>query len=99
MDISVLDEDSAAANLTSATARFVMARTPTSSVLVDSNASPQTATVEFTSAVTGNVRVTMDNSMTASLLEDYYYELKVTDSGGREVVTTRGWITVEPSLT
>lgn len=98
--ITVTDSDDAAVDLTGGTVRFVMGRSPESTTLdVDSNASPQTATVVLTTPASGILTVTMTDVVTAALLDDYYYECKFTDGTGSETVITRGWITVEPSLT
>lgn len=100
LPITIVDNAGTAVDLTGATARFAMARSPISSTpVIDSAASPATATVTFTDAVNGLVTVTIDDSDLDALQGDYYYELKITDSSMNESITTRGWISVEPALT
>ncbi len=66
---------------------------------IDSAASPPTASVIFTDATNGLLTVTITDENTESLEGDYYYECKVTDSGGREAVVARGWISFAVNLT
>ena len=97
--IAVVDNDAAVVDLTGASIRFAMARTADSTPVVDSNASPQTATITVTDASGGLLSVYIDDTVTDAFTGDYYYEVKVTDITGNETITTRGWITVETSLT
>lgn len=102
LEFTVSDNDSALIDTTGGSGRFVMARSNTASTLdVDSDASPQTATVTPANAspTTGRIDVAIDDSVTDSLSGDYYYELKWTDASANESVVAWGWITVEPSLT
>ena len=97
--IAVVDSDGAAVDLAGASARFAMARTPTDNALVDSDASPQTATITFTDAANGLLSVYIDDSVLDGYLGDYYYEVKVTDISTNETIVTRGWMTFEVALT
>ena len=100
LPITVKDNDDAIVNLTGATARFAMARTPGSANRdIDSAASPSTASVIFTDAANGLITVTITDENTEALEGDFYYELKVTDNTGREAVTNRGWISFAINLT
>ena len=100
LKVTVTDSDGAVVNLTGGSVRFAMAKSPTATTLaIDSDASPQTATVEMTDATNGVFTVNMADTITDGLNEDYYYECKFTNGAGLETVVTRGWITVEPSIT
>lgn len=99
LNITVVDSDGVAKDLTGASLRFAMARGPGKTPVIDSAASPQTATYSITDAANGLVTVSMADTITDSLSGDYYYEVKVTDGAGAESITNRGWITVELSLT
>lgn len=97
---TVTDNDDAVVDLSGASARFAMTRNPkSSSKVLDSDASPQTATIDLTDALTGIVVVSIDDAVTDTLSGDYYYELKVTSGAGIEVVVARGWISYELSIT
>ena len=100
LPITVRDNDDAIVNLSGASARFAMARKPSSTTTdIDSAASPATATVIFTDAANGLLTVTITDENTEALEGDYYYECKVTDNTGREAVTNRGWISFAVNLT
>lgn len=101
LPITVKDNAGAIVPLSGATARFAMARSQTGVPVIDSEASPATASVVIdpASPATGLVTVTITDENTDVLIGDYYYELKVTDSAGREAVTTRGWISFAENLT
>lgn len=99
LPLTIKDNDAALVNMTGASARFAMARRPKGTPVIDSDASPATATVVVTAANGGPVTVTITDENTEALEGDYYYECKVTDSGGQEAVTNRGWISFAPNLT
>ena len=100
LPITTRDNDGALVDLTGASARFAMARQERSTVLdIDSEASPPTATVILTDAVNGLITVTMTDENTDVLEGDFYYECKVTDNAGQEVVVARGWISFAINLT
>lgn len=100
LEITVKDADGVVVDLTGGSVRFVMARSPSSSTIdVDSDASPQTATAVLTTPASGLITVTLTDTVTDGLAGDYYYECKYTSGGGLETVVTRGWISVELSLT
>lgn len=98
LNFTITDNDDAVVNLTGGTGRFALARTPTSTPDIDSNASPQTATITVTDAVNGAVNVVITDENTEALTGDYYYEFKWTDASGREAVVARGVITFEVNL-
>jgi len=95
LPITVTDNDGSAVTLTGASARFAMARDIGKSLVIDSDASPATASISISSNV---VTVTIDDADTEALEGDYYYECKVTDSSGNEAVVARGWITFVRNL-
>ncbi len=99
LPITVRDNDSALVNLTGGTGTFKMARSAQGTPVIDSEASPATATVDLTDPTNGLLTVTVPDENTDALLGDYYYECKFTDSAGREAVIARGWITFAPNLT
>ncbi len=101
LPITVKDNAGAIVSLAGATGRFALARSPTAAPVIDSAASPATATVviDTASPATGLVTVTITDENTEALLGDYYFECKITDSGGREAVVARGWISFAENLT
>ena len=99
LPITVVDSAGSAVDLTGASARFAMARNTSATPVVDSNASPQTATITFTNAAAGLLTVAIDDTALDGLTGDYYYEVKATDSSTNESVIARGWITMEAALT
>lgn len=99
LPITVVDNDDAAVDLTGGSGRFAMARGPGKTPVIDSAASPATATVVLTTPGSGLLTVTITDENTEALIGDYYYEVKFTDSGGNEGVTTRGWISFAENLT
>lgn len=99
LDLSIIDSADAAVDLTNATLRFLATETNSGTAVLDSASSPQTATITVTDATGGLATVSLADDDTASLLGDYYYEVKVTDVTGIESVTNRGIITVEASVT
>ena len=100
LDVTVTDSDGTAVDLTGGSGRFAMARKArSSSNVIDSNASPQTATITVTDAANGLLNVVITDENTEALIGDYYWELKWTDSSGREAVTARGVMSFEYNLT
>lgn len=99
LDFTVLDNDDAVVDLSGGSGRFAMARSNTSTTLdIDSNASPQTAVITVASAIAGTVNVIITDDNTEALTGDYYWEFKWTDSSGREAVVARGIMTFEANL-
>lgn len=96
LPVTVRDNDDALVDLSGMTGVFKMARRANSTAVIES---PTNATVTFTDASNGLVTVTIDDADTEALKGDYYYELKITDGSGREVVVARGWITALENLT
>jgi len=101
LPITVRDNADAIVNLAGMSGRFAMARRPGSTPVIDSGSSPATASIVFDSSspFTGLVTVTITDEDSEALIGDYYYEMKLTDSGGQEAVTTRGWISFAENLT
>ena len=101
LPITVKDNAGDLVNLSGASARFAMARGPSSTPVIDSSASPPTASVVIDSAspATGLVTVAITDENTEALLGDYYYECKITDSVGNESMVARGWISFAENLT
>lgn len=98
LDFTVTDNDDAVVDLTGGAGRFAMARSASDSIVLDSNASPQTATITVTDAAAGLVNVVITDENTEALAGDYYWEFKWTDSGGREAIVARGIMTFEVNL-
>ena len=99
LEFTVTDNDGAAVNLTGGSGRFAMARSISDTPAIDSNASPQTATITVTDAANGLVNVVITDENMDALVGDYYWEFKWTDSSGREAVIARGVISVDENLT
>ncbi len=99
LPITVTDRNDQGVDLTGASAVFKMARNPSAQPVIDSSASPATATCEVTDVgPPGVVTVTITDENTEPLVGDYYYECKVTDSFGNESTIARGWITMVKNL-
>jgi len=94
--IAITDCDGAVVDLSGATIRFLAYTPNDQGIVLDSAASPQTATITVTNDVGGVLVVALADTDTAALLGDYKYELKVTLSGA-EQVTNQGIITFEAS--
>lgn len=97
--ITVVDSAGASVDTTGASARFAMARSPSDDPVVDSSASPQTASVVVAAAAGGPITVTITDTVLDGLEGDYYFECKMTDSSGNESIVARGWMSVESALT
>ena len=98
LNFTVTDNDDAAVDLTGGSGRFAMARSSSSTPVIDSNASPQSATITIVSAAAGTVNVVIPDEYTDDLDGDYYWEFKWTDVSGREAVIARGVMTLETNL-
>lgn len=99
LPITVKDNDDVIVNLTGATARFAMARHPGGAIVIDTAASPATASVAIGSPATAGVlTVTITDTTTDALSGDYYYECKVTDVSGQALVVARGYISFAINL-
>ena len=98
LEFTVRDNDAAVVNITGGSFRFAAARTERSSLVIDSSASPATATCTITDGANGRVDVTITDEDSEALLGDYYYELKFTDVSGREGVVARGWLSFARNL-
>ena len=99
LQITITDTNGDAVDLTGASIRFAMARSPSSAAVVDNTASPQTATHVITDATGGLLSIYIDDVIMDDLLGDYYYEVKVTDVSLNEAIVTRGYMTVLAALT
>jgi len=98
MNITVKDEDGTAQDITGVSVRFAAARSTTDAILIDSDASPQTATATVTDAANGVIQVTVTDEVTEDLVGDYWWACKITSAAGRETTVARGWISVEANL-
>ena len=99
LEFTVTDNDGTAVDLTGGSARFVMARSQHSSTLaIDSDASPATATVTITDAANGLANAVITDENMDGLDGDYYWELQFTDSSGRAATVARGWMSIEANL-
>ncbi len=99
LNLAITDAAGAAVDLTGATVTFVLA-TPndgTTELTLTTTSSPQGITI--TDASGGLVSVPLVDSDTDSLLGDYQYEVKITESDGSESITNRGIITFERAIT
>ena len=103
VDLSIVcsDDDGTFLDFTGMSGRFAAARDEDSTPVLDSDASPFTASVTLSSSspLDGVVTVALRDTDLDSLEGDYYYELKLTDSNGYETVAARGIISVEKALT
>ncbi len=98
LNFTITDNSGSAVNLTGGTGAFAMARTPSASPVIDSTASPATATINVTDAANGLLNVVITDEDSEALRGDYYYELQWTDASGRSVIVARGVITFEHNL-
>lgn len=99
LEFTVTDNDGLVVNLTGGNGRFAAARNPNSATLViDSDASPATATVAVQNAPNGLVNVSIADTVTDALHGDYYWEFKWTDVTANECVVARGWLTIQTNL-
>lgn len=98
LEFTVTDNDGTAVNLTGGTGRFAAARKVGQSLAIDSDASPQTATISVVSATDGTVNVLIDDSVTEGLSGDYYWEFKWTDSSGNEAIVALGWMSFAANM-
>ena len=99
LPITVTDRNDAIVDLTGASVRFMMARKPGRTLVLDSDASPALVTAEITTPLAGLLTVTITDENTEPLIGDYYYEVVVTDAFGNASPVTRGWITFVANLT
>ena len=99
LDFTITDSAGSAVNLNGATVRFAAARTVGSTPVLDTTASPQTATITFSSPISNTFTASIKDTDSDGLRGDYYYEVKITDSSGNEAISNRGIITFEQALT
>lgn len=91
--ITITDNDGAVVDITGASARFIVKRRPSSATpVLDSAASPATATAAVTTPASGLVTVSLADSDTGSLVGTYWWELKLTDASNNETVAAYGYI-------
>ncbi len=98
LPITIRDNAGTVVDLTNGTGSFKMARTPKSAPVIDSTASPATATISIPQPLQGIMTVTITDENTDPLEGDYYYEARFEDASNREAAVARGWITFEPNL-
>lgn len=96
---TIVDGSGDVLDITGATFRFAMARSPGGIAVIDSAASPMTAVCAIVSASDGTMTVTLKDTDLDGLEGDYYYELKMTDASGSESITNKGWISMQAALT
>lgn len=85
--VTVLDQDDAVVNLTGASVQMKIARSKFDSAIV-------TKAGVITDAANGILTVDLLGADTAALSGVYYYEINVTDVGGRESTVAYGDLTV-----
>ena len=99
LNFTTTDRNGDAQDITGASIRFVMSRRSNSAAVIDSQASPATATVTITTAASGLFTVALADTDTDALSGDYYYEAKLTDASSNESVVARGYVSILPSNT
>lgn len=99
LELTITDNAGSVVDLTGGSGRFALARTWADSPVIDSAASPATASISVVTPLAGRVNVVITDENTEALIGDYYYEFKWTDSSGREAITNRGWISFAGNLT
>lgn len=91
LEFTVRDRFDAILPLTGGSGRFAMSRKRTDSTrIVDSDASPATATIQVIDAANGRVNAVIDKTITDGLDGDYYYVMKWTDSADRSALVAHG---------
>jgi len=99
LEFTVTDNDNAVVDLTGGSGRFAAARTPLdASLVLDSAASPATATIQVVNPLAGTVNVILADTVTDDLSGDYYWEFKWTDILGREAIIARGIMSFADNL-
>jgi hypothetical protein len=99
LEFTVIDRNDAIVDLTAGSGRFAMARNVYDTTLViDSDASPATATVSIVDPLNGRVDVIMTDETTDALVGDYYWEFRWTDILGREAMAARGIMSFAENL-
>jgi hypothetical protein len=98
MPVAVEDNDAAVVDLSGGTARFVAARRVGGELVLDSDASPATATVTIPSPSNGIIEVALAGADTDALVGTYYWELKLTDFSSNETVVAYGYLDVKDNL-
>ena len=92
LEFTVTDNDDNAVDLAGGSGRFALARNQESTIIIDSESSPQTATVTVTDATNGLVNVVITDENTEALVGTYYWAFKWTDNTGREALVAQGYI-------
>lgn len=96
LDIGVvITSDGEPADLTSCTAIFRVARTPSSDPVLSSEESPSNATAVISNPSEGAVDLTADDEATEDLDGTYQYEVKILDGTGKMHTPLAGVISWE----
>lgn len=88
-NMTVMDQDAVAKDITGASVRFVMARKPGHTPLVDISTG---AGITITDAVNGLLTITIPSAATEPLSGAYAYEVELTDVAGRVATVAFGSI-------
>ena len=96
--IAVLDAAGNAADLTAATARWVLKKRPDGSMPALVSKSHEHGAEVLVPETEGKVKIVLDSDDTADLAPGtYYHETEVLDSGDRPFTPTVGYLVVQPS--
>lgn len=96
LEVTVLDEDDVAVDLTGATAiRWKLARSVRSTALVSYSLGGNIAVID---AAAGRFNVTIDGADTESLKGLHYHEADIVDASGKTGTVIYGTVTIRPSL-
>jgi hypothetical protein len=99
LEFTVVDRNDAIVDLTAGSGRFALARSVyDSTLIIDSAASPATATINVVDPLQGRVDVIMTDEVTDALVGDYYWEFRWTDILGREAMAARGIMSFAENL-
>lgn len=96
LEISVLDEDGNAKDITGATITWILATSPDAAA-AEVTKSTGGSGVSITNAAGGVFQVTLDGSDTTSLEGNYWHEAEVEDTSGHDNTVTTGYITIKAS--
>lgn len=91
--ITVTDNDGNVVDLTGGSVRFAAARRVGGTAVLDSGASPATATAVVTTPASGLITVSLADTDTDDLLGTYAWQVKFTDSSSNETVVAHGFVT------
>jgi len=99
LQFTVVDANGAPVNISGMTPHFVAARGETQlPAVISTDSGPPTATATITSAPGGVFTVSVDKSVTVSLLGSYEWQASLTDASGRVACVARGTISFRAKL-